>query len=127
MRATRTLTLASKIPAGIIVVLCSAIALSAGAHDTSEPYAEWFNAQKDVHGNSCCGFDHDCRYVEAIPTDDGWEVWADWPNFTYPKGGWRLIKIPFSADQHLKNPTGQAVLCTNGHDDLLCWRPASET
>lgn len=114
---------AKRIPRGIIVVLSAFLALSAGAHEPTEPFANWFNAlAMPKSGIGCCGMHHDCEYTDAVLKDDGW--WALWQN---PYGPWQWIKVPEDRTLHQDNPTGQAVLCANPVGTVLCFVPIAET
>lgn len=113
--------------AAVIIVLAALIALSAHAHESSAPFASWFNSLKMPIARSgmsigCCG-PQDCANTEARLTYQGWQ--ALWHK---PDGGEEWVDIP---PNHIlvnqENPTGAPVLCITADGFVRCFVPGDMT
>ncbi len=94
---------------GIWYAFALVCAPSAWAHDSTEPYAEWYRAlnRPDV-GGPCCAGSRDCRPVEYKMSPSPTEVDSDYEALV--AGSW--VRVPKRAliSGHY-NPTGDGVLC----------------
>lgn len=111
----------AEVVAAILVAAVVLIAhvISARAHTTDDPAAQWYASLFDKRGINCCMPHHDCD------TADDWRH-SDDPHYAYDalsKGVW--VKVPsYAILDRADNPTGKAVICVqylDGHPVARCF------
>jgi hypothetical protein len=102
-----------------LLIATAGVTYGAAAHESSEPFAAWYQSLKQPEsGVSCCSI-ADCGPIESRVGPAAYEVYVD--------EAW----VPVPAERVLRrttNPTGRAQLCRSPVDKtILCFVPASET
>jgi len=110
------------IVAGIALALF-AFALAARAHDPDGKWDDWFVAQKNIRGASCCDLSH-AHFVK----DEDWRT-ASKHYQVRIRDRWHDVQDWQMLQPATPNPTGKAILWYNeiGENFLIyCFTPSQE-
>jgi len=99
--------------------------------DPAGPAARWVSGWRNGDGQSCCGYDSDCRRTFVRPTQkgapSGWDAWIDKETYgpTAPDD-WMPAPLKAIGGDGWANPTGVGWACWYDKD-VRCISPGSAT